>query len=82
MIVISILSSMTHGKKTCSCMFNYKICLSCKCDYDLQLLLVSQRWRWKVSSYHPMGSVVSNNTNENLVVSATDNVVHKWLNNI
>lgn len=82
MIVISILSSMTRGKKTCSCIFSYKVCLSCRCDYDLQLLLVSQTWKWKLSSYHPLGSVLSNNANENLVVFAIDNVVHKWLSNI
>jgi hypothetical protein len=68
-------------KTTRSHIFNYKMVLSCKCVYDLRVLVVGWKWRWKVFLYHSQ-LVTPNNIDENLIAFVTSNVVHKWWNNM
>jgi hypothetical protein len=45
----------------------------------MTIVSLDKNGEWKMSSYYSQ-LVMSNNINENLIVYATYNVVHKWLN--
>jgi hypothetical protein len=76
------LSSMACGKNTYSHIFNYKTVLHCKCNYDLWLLLVWTKMRMKNVFTSSTIDDIQQYQCANLVVFATCNVVHRWLDNM
>jgi hypothetical protein len=75
---------VAHGKMPYNHIFNYNIIISYWCDYNLQLLLIGWKWRWKMNfSYHSQ-LMVSTNIYEILVIYIyiSNVLIHRWLNNM